>query len=285
MKTKLLLLSFFAGALVVTIVVRGITVRAQQSPHMVSDAQIAARIVDIKPFTITSKSAVSFPDGHTESGDSQTWTSDKDRQAHRTTFYNGKTGVVDIDEIEIRAGVTRTVINTVTKSKTTTRYGPGYMTRVWAGSIDPGSNCLNLYRGTAASTYSMEVDGFEEDNGVRLIRMKQYSNPSAATLTWRAPDYGCAPVKMIYNWKGEGGKTTMDIVSASLGHVDETLFNIPQDYKEVMPSEYYVRQANATSSGKFARANDPDRFAKEMQNLKAQFKAGDDYWLAHRVVQ
>ncbi len=74
----------------------------------------------------------------------------------------------------------------------------------------------------------MEVDGFEEDNGVRLIRMKSYSNPSATTLTWRAPDYGCAPVKAIYGWKGEGGKTTMDIVSASLGHVDEALFNIPQ---------------------------------------------------------
>jgi hypothetical protein len=284
MKTKLLLLSFFVGVLMLTIVVRVITVRAQQSPHMVSDAQIAARIVDIKPFTIMSKSTVSFPDGHTESGDSQTWTSDKDRQAHRTTFYNGKTGVVDIDEIEIRAGVTRTVINTVTKSKTTTWYGPGYMTNVWAGSIDPGSNCLNLYRGTAASTYSMEVDGFEEDNGVRLIRMKSSSNPSATTLTWRAPDYGCAPVKMIYDWK-EGGKTTMEIVSASLGRVDETLFDIPQDYEEVMPSEYYVRQANATSCGKFALANDPDKFAKEMESLKDRSKAADDYWLAHRVVQ
>jgi len=283
MTKRRVLLASFILTLVATPGLRVVILRAQQPLTTApTDAEVAYKIANIKPFTITSSSLVSSADGHTEPGDSQTWTGDKDRHAHRITVRNGRSGVLDIDEIEIHTKGFKTTLSNVTKSKTSTVYDSNHMAAFWANSRDPASNCLNLYSGRFASAYPVQVEGFEEERGVRLVRYKSYINPSSVTSSWLAPEYGCAPAKMKYDWQGEGGKTTLSITNAKLGQVDESLFDVPKDYEEVSPSEYYVRASSASTGGKFALAHEAESFARDMQDIRARFKPADEFWATQR---
>ncbi len=243
--------------------------------------QIKSKMASIKPFTITMKSTVVSPEGVVHSGEVQNWSGDATRYMHRVFVTNSKSGLPDLEEVDIYSGATKLLYSSVTKSIVKTSQEPDFMVKFWASQPDPASDCLISFSGLPARGDNLQLEGTEDNGGVHLLRMKAYTNTTATAQVWLAPDFGCAPVKTHYSWKGEGGTTDQDIFSSSASVV-ESLFTVP-DYEQVSPSEFYIREAKATGSGQYAQEHGLPQFATYLQQLKTNLKSRDDYWARNRV--
>ncbi len=279
MKSTITLTAVFVAMLGLVYVVRHRTTHAQTR---ISAIQVAAKVSTIQPFSIESASTVMSPAGASMPGERQIWAGDANRYLHRLTATNAKTGLTDLDKTEMIAGTTRTIYSSLTRSIMQVNQPADLMANFWAAQGDPGNNCLTSYSGLPM-TANTEVDGTEIDNGVRLIRMKPSSNGTATTQMWLAPDFNCAPVKALYDWKGQGGRTILNIVSSSRGITDESLFAVPPNYEQLSPSDFYTREASATAAGQYGKAHGEAQFTDYLKYLKTRFKNDDEYWVSHRV--
>lgn len=82
--------------------------------------------------------------------------------------------------------------------------------------------------------------GVENIQGLKVERFES-DTKSARTIVYAAPDLGCLMVRAAHYWKGSDGKVTSttfeEPFDVRVGSYDPSLFSIPVDYREVLPSE------------------------------------------------
>lgn len=99
--------------------------------------------------------------------------------------------------------------------------------------------------------YSVEsFAGDEELAGYRTAKVVRGGRTS-----WYALDAGCAPVREIMDW-GDGKRNEKTLLSLSLGEPDAGLFDVPESFQEVPPSQLMGRMELSQRPKALVRADE-----------------------------
>lgn len=133
-------------------------------------------------------------------------------------------------------------------------------------------HAAGLPRPTCASSL-MPLKSVETMNGLTVERFETDDAAVRATL-YLAPGLGCMKIRAAHHWKGPSGEivstTITEPVEVRLGSHDPRLFEIPSNFREVLPSErkdamwkYLTGQEPvASESSRRAHEREDKRYAK-----------------------
>ncbi|MDX2154260.1 MAG: hypothetical protein SFV54_26200 [Bryobacteraceae bacterium] len=162
-----------------------------------------------------------------------------------TSTFDSKGAPVAIDrKVTLSTGVYAEIADHL-KAVTATRSpnAAAVMSSRTAGGWDPGSNCAVTFdklnrraapeKGEAIAGHAT-VKFVEDSASMRLTR-------------WFAPGLGCSELKQLAEFKGAGGAITdtsqRTAVKVTRGEPDEALFDWPNEYEYLSPSERYLKSA------------------------------------------
>lgn len=151
--------------------------------------------------------------------------------------YAHKKGNMTSERIVQFATGVKVTVNEQANAKSTTkeeRANPASWQR------DPKSKCINSFAGVPMTSQSEVISGEEMSDGYRTVKI------TANNITsWFALEYGCAMVKARADW-GVQGFSMHNLVALTPGEPDPALFHVPEQAKEMSPSE---RMKNAVKDG------------------------------------
>jgi hypothetical protein len=213
---KLWLFGLLAVVLIALVIsaIRLATPRFQAMAETTQSGQIA-------PFTVIQKETITDASGILHPG---TLTTKAVRADGSTVLRmgNAETGGRDITFSDGR----KVVVFDHRKTRTT------IMTkRMILSQQDPASLCMNKLDGSPATAMNQKILGQEVIAGYRAVKISY----GGTTVIWHALDHGCADIKseMHFGVKEASG---MSLVMLIPGEPDQTLFVVPDDYKEGPPS-------------------------------------------------
>lgn len=136
---------------------------------------------------------------------------------------------------------------------------------------DLSSNCLTPIGGKSREARPSRLLGSDMRFGISVVKVFTGSNLTVLM----APSLGCVTVEHVVDWdasKPATNKSELKVDSINLGEPDSSLFEVPVDYKQVLPS-----QAEAFHL-QFAKVPD-----SAVQKNAAQVAAHEDpFYLSHR---
>ena len=142
--------------------------------------------------------------------------------------YAHKTGNKTTERIVQFASGTEVTINELANTKSTTEersINPARWQR------DPNSKCINSFAGKPMTSLQEVISGEEMVDGYRTVKIIAQN-----VTSWYALDYGCAVIKDRAYW-GSQGFSEHNQVTLIPGEPAAALFHVPENAKEVPPSE------------------------------------------------